>query len=257
MDEIPPELRARRQSLYDTITRTGRARRRRRFATAVVVVSIVIAIPVAAVAMTSHGGGSNVLSILPATTSTSVPDSTTVTTIETPSTTVDTPTSSAPSVPSSEPPPTEPTTTPVTGLTCHNSENPACGPVDYEPPITNAAAHLTIVSVSPAAPKVGENVTITLRATDPDSRIDQSSVWCNEGGYTFGDGESTRCIADCATARFGPWDPPAPHPSDLVIRMNHKYATVGSYEAKFTASGDVCGPRPSSASASVVITVSS
>ncbi len=252
MDEIPPDVQARRDGIYEKVTRAGRTRRRRRAFALVTVVAAVVAIPVAAVAVnSSKGSGPRVVASATTTSSTTVPTPTT------PSTSAAVTTSSAPLPTTVETPLTGPvSSTSTTALACHNSENPACGPLHYVPAITNEPAHLTVVSVSPTVPKAGEKVTVTLRSTDPDSRIDRAGIWCNDGGYTFGDGESTGCAASCVSLGFGTWDPPAPHPGNLVISIDHAYAKAGTYEAKFTASGDVCGPRPSSASVSVVIGVS-
>jgi hypothetical protein len=230
MDNLPPELHDRRDSIFDRVTTTGRTRRRRRTAAAFAVVAVVLAIPITAVAMNaSH---------------------------ESPGVRVS-------SVPSTSVTPTVPDTTGTTDTTvragCHDSQDPACGPIRYDPPITNEPARIEITSVTPAVPKVGETVTFTLRARDPDSLFSASSVWCNGGGRagaSFGDDSpETVCIADCVGPGFGTWDPPAPQPSDLTFHSDHVYNRAGTFAVKITAEAGVCSARPSEATVSTTVTV--
>jgi hypothetical protein len=233
MDNLPPELRDRRDSIFDRVTTTGRTRRRRRTAAAFAVVAVVLAIPITAVAMNaSHES--------PGVRVSSVPSTSVTPTVADPTGT------------------TETTTTVKAG--CHNSYDPACGPLRYAPPLTNEPARLEITSVTPAVPKVGEMVTFTLRARDPDSLFSASTVWCNGGGRagsTFGDGEGGGqvCIADCVGAGSGTWDPPAPQPSDLTFHSDHVYKRAGTFAVKITAEAGVCSARPSEATASTTVTV--
>jgi hypothetical protein len=229
MDDLPPELRARRDTIYERVTTAGRTRRRRRSAVMFAVVAVVLAIPITAVALNaSHDNPRVSVSSAP---STRAPASSSETT----------------SIPYS---------TTTVNAACHNSVDPACGPIRYNPPITNEPARLVITSVVPALPKVGQNVTFTLRATDPDSKFSDSSIWCNGGGVSFGDGSAGMvCIADCTGPGFGTWDPPEPKPSDLTFHSDHTYLRAGTFDVKITVEADVCGVRPSPASASTTVTV--
>jgi hypothetical protein len=228
MDNLPPELRDRRDSIFDRVTGAGRTRRRRRSAAMFAVVAVVLAIPITAVALNASDSGPRVrVSSTPST-----QDSTTSTSA-TPSTTE---------------------TTAKGG--CHNSYDPACGPLRYDPPITNEPARLEITSVTPAVPKVGENVTFTLRAQDPDSLFSASTVWCNGGGSSFGDGEGGQtCIADCVSQGSGTWEPPAPQPSELTFHSDHAYTRAGTFAVKITAEAGICSARPSEATVSTTVTV--
>ena len=257
MDDLPPELHARRQEIHNKVVRRARALRHRRAAAMIAAIAIVVAIPTAAIALNSggnsHGHARVAVSGEPTTepATTSSTDATT-TTIEA---TTTTPSSTANSTATTAV--TQPAETSTTNLVCHNSMNPACGPLRYVPPITDQPATLT-VKVSPEAPTVGETVTFTFHATDPDSRIEASDIWCNNGGYSFGD-ESTDGIM-CETAcypvpGYGPWDPPLAQPSDVTVTLTHTYEKAGTFRAKFGMTAEPCGPRPSMTSTAVTVTV--
>ncbi len=72
------------------------------------------------------------------------------------------------------------TSTSTTDSACHNSENSACGPLRYVPPLTNRQPNLILVNVSTQTPRVGEKVTVTMRAVDADSEFNANSLWCND-----------------------------------------------------------------------------
>jgi hypothetical protein len=263
MEELPPELSARRQGIYDRVVGAGRTRRRRRIAALVTVTAVIVAVPVAAVALSGTDNPRPRIALENPSTTLSIPDASTTTDVPTASTTEPTTTSVAPTTEPStvdtQPvvvPSTEPTTS-TSLLVCRNNKaDEACGPFHYDPPITNEPAALVVVKVEPAHPKVGEEVTFTLRATDADSEFYPFGMWCNGGSQEFGDGnQGASCIADCVFPGYGPWDPPAVHPSDITVKITHTYAEAGTYRAQFTGEADVCGSRTSDATASVRVTV--
>ena len=172
----------------------------------------------------------------------------------------DVPSSPAPPAPpetatTAEPLPPTPAVPPSSPAVCHNSTDPACGAFRYEPPLTNAPAHLQIVSTEPAAPVVGDTVTFTVRLTDPDSFVAKTPDLC--GTLSFGDGETGDCISDCAGTgpQYGPWDPPAPEPGDGTFTVKHVYARAGDFVAAFSTTAGTCSPRASNASASTTVHV--
>jgi hypothetical protein len=252
MDELPPELHPRRQEIHNRVRRRAQALRHRRAAAMIAVIAMLVAIPTAAIALnaagSSHGGTTVAVSGDPTTeaTTTGSTDAIEATT-----------TSLSPTVNSTASTTvSQPAATSSTSLVCHNSMNPACGPLRYEPSITDQPATLT-VKVSPNAPKVGEMVTFTFHATDPDSRISPPDVWCNNGGYSFGDGsDGTMCETACAAVPgYGPWDPPLGQASDVTATLTHAHEKVGTFRATFGMTAEPCGPRPSMTSTAIAVTV--
>jgi hypothetical protein len=256
MTELPPELASRRAAIHDRVVRRGIAMRRRRWFAVSMGAALVVALPVAAVGLSTagenatrrveaiaprNGGVIPTTSAAPTTSTTQAPTST-----ETPTTTTVPPTTVS----------TSATTMPT--LICRNSTEPACGPFQYDPPITNQPATLTVVSVEPSAPNAGEKVAFTLHASDPDSFIptDEScGPLAPAGIFAFGDGARGGCVAGCAAPgpQYGPWTPPPPIPGDATFTLEHAYPKTGSFTADFVIVADECGPRHSEASISVMV----
>ena len=144
---------------------------------------------------------------------------------------------------------TVPSTTTTTAV-CRNSTNPSCGPMFYDPPITNQPTSIT-VTTAPAVPRAGDAVTFTVHVADPDTPISERP--CVE--YTFGEGSARggTCASHCPNipARYGAWEPPPPRPGDSTFKMEHIYATAGVFEARFRVTVGMCDPRASSAIADV------
>jgi len=252
MDNLPPDLRSRRHEIHDKVFRRARALRRRRASAIIIAVAIVVVVPVTAIALTagrdSHASSRIAISEAPTTrpATSSSPETTTSSTRAT--------TTTRPSTSSS----TEATTSVTGGDTttpgCHNSTSPACGQLYYDPPITNQPASVS-VTVSPKSPTIGQTVTFTLHARDPDSNLDSTATWCNDRGYTFGDGIESRCAVACASRGYGRWDPPPARPSDVTLTLEHTYSKPGTYHSTFTISAEPCGPRTSAASAVASVTI--
>ena len=173
---------------------------------------------------------------------------------------------------------TDPTTT--TTLVCHNSTNPACGAFHYEPALTNDPGTATLVA-SPTDADVGflagQDVQLTLFATDPDS-----AVWGNLDGelqdvtktggafcgwYDFGDGNTGHgdkgpgtCVPngcpDVLSNRYGAWDVPPTHPTNNVVLITfYMFDRPGTYDVTLTATADPCGPRLSELSATTTVNI--
>ena len=244
-DELPPELRSRRQAIYTQVIRRGRARRYRRLGAVSFAVALVIASPIVAIALVGRGGGNSqrVSTFEPSTT-------------EVVGTTSQTPTTPSSAVSSTVPTTTTtaPATTTTTSLVCRNSTNPACGPFSYDPAITNQPATLT-ATTAPATPTAGVIVTFTLHATDPDTFID-ATRFC--GQASFGEGDGTGCAVACAATgpQYGPWAPPPPNPGHATFTMTHTYPHAGTYTAHFSFTAGECGPRPSPATATITVHIS-
>jgi hypothetical protein len=248
-EELPPELRARRHAIYAQVTRRGRAQRHRRLGAVFLAVAVVVAMPIVAVALNSTSDGHNqrIATFAPSTTGEADIASRTSTT---PPSEV---TSTAPllSTTSTQ----QSATTTATSLVCRNSTDPQCGPLVYDPPITNQPATLT-ATTTPATPTAGEVVTFTVHTADPDSFIDPG-MFC--GQVSFGDGNDTGCQVACAAngPQYGPWAPPPPTAGDATFTMTHTYPRAGTYTARFSFTADECGPRPSPASTSITVHISS
>jgi hypothetical protein len=246
-DELPPELRSRREAIYAQVTQRGRARRYRRRGAVAFAIAVVVATPIVGVALTRQTGhNERVATFAPSTTTEG--DTTTLT-----------PTTTSPTTSTVAPPTTTSTTTtttsspPTTTLICRNSTNPACGPLSYVPPVTNQPATL-VVTTEPRAPTAGQTVTFKLHATDPDTFI-SSDMFC--GQIMFGEGNGTGCQVACAPIgpQYGPWAPPPPRPSDVTFTVTHVYPRAGTYTARFSFVAGECSVRPSPASTSINVRI--
>jgi hypothetical protein len=119
-------------------------------------------------------------------------------------------------------------------------------------PLTNEPMTVEVVKVEPTTPHVGDTVTFTVRATDPDSFISPGPGFC--GRSAFGDGPAGDCGPSCAIRP--PGTPTPPRPSDQTFELTHVYELAGDYEVSITVRADQCGPRPSEATASIIVHVS-
>jgi hypothetical protein len=257
VSDVPPELQPRRDELHDKVVRRARALRRRHVGAIAIVTAIVVAIPTAAIALNAGANSPSHSRVAVSGDPTTEP--TTTASTDTTTTTIETTTTTPPSTINATvtSPATKPAETSTTSLLCHNSMNPACGPLRYVPPVTDKAATLDIVKISPTTPTVGEPVTFTFHATDPDSHIEMSAMWCNNGGYSFGDESlTTHCESVCAgVPGYGPWDPPLPQPSDVTFTLKHTYDKAGTFQAKFGITAEPCGSRASKASTAISVVV--
>jgi hypothetical protein len=101
----------------------------------------------------------------------------------------------------------------------------------FDPPVgTNAAVSMT-VSVSPAHPQPGQQVTFTLQASDPDSHLLYLGTYrfSRQGPGVVGDDT----IGRCPTA-YGPWDPPKKSSGSAKKVLRYTYKDAGTYEAYFS-----------------------
>lgn len=154
------------------------------------------------------------------------------------------PSTPAPPVPVSVDPPPPPENTTIPGPVCRNSVNPDCGPLVWDPPLTNQNLTVSVVSVSPAAPKAGDTVSFTLRVTDPDHRVTANCAVADYNGN--GDGsaiERFSCARPSCPDAHGPWDPPPAVPETREFTFNHAYPQ-GSYAPVFIFHTDSDTPCP-------------
>lgn len=131
-------------------------------------------------------------------------------------------------------PPEPITTTTVTNPsgnstpTCRNAVAPACGPFRWDPaPPANAPIVVT-VTMSPAKPRVGEEVVFHVHAEDPDATV--QCVFIQVGSASLGEvcGEpSILCLAE----PHGPWDLPAPRGSVVDRDLRHTFTEAGPFTA--------------------------
>lgn len=137
---------------------------------------------------------------------------------------------------------------PSPSLHCRNSTNSKCGPFRWDPEPRNEPIRLTI-EVSPKSPRVGEEVTFSVVAEDPDAQFQES------GGYAFNpdfpatqpqpSGPVALPITICSTIAYGPWDLPPKTPDRMTREFRHRYEEAGTYRAVFgfetrTGGGLIC-----------------
>jgi hypothetical protein len=103
------------------------------------------------------------------------------------------------------------------------------------------------VCASPSNPRVGETVTFSLKASDPDAAIDTDG--CSQPRAAYGDEQdkSVSCMSICQK------DNPSPESTTLAKRFTHAYAKPGPYKAVFTVGS--CAPKASTGTVAVEITV--
>jgi hypothetical protein len=129
--------------------------------------------------------------------------------------------------------------------TCHNSLDRRCGAFFYTTTPQGNQALNAVVTSSPLEPRVGETVTFTVTAIDPDA--DQVTVTKTDFGdrdaYVLG-GEFgrglkqltamgyLRVIAATRTGPTGPWDAPIARGVPFTKTYTHAYTTAGHFTFK-------------------------
>lgn len=157
--------------------------------------------------------------------------------------------------PVTSPPSTEaPTPDITTPPACRNSQDPACGPLRYEPSPVNLPMAVD-VTFSPQRPRPGEEVTFTVRVRDDGPAGPGNCV--NQQRYGEADEVVALCTASCMEEqKFGPWDPPPPENIRFQETFSHAYAEAGSYTATFAYNvGGDCTFSPYRSTGEVSITV--
>lgn len=158
--------------------------------------------------------------------------------------------------PVTSPPSTEaPTPDTTTPPACHNSHDPACGPLQYEPPPVNHPMAVD-VTFSPQRPRPGEKVTFTVRVRD-DGPADPGDC-VNQQSYGEPGEAVSFCTASCApeAIKYGPWDPPPPENTSFQESFRHSYAEAGTYTARFAYNvGSDCSFSPYRSTGEASITV--
>lgn len=123
---------------------------------------------------------------------------------------------------------------------------------------TNENQPLTLEVCGPVSAKVGQSVTFTVVATDPDAPVFEDQCFGGDPEVDFGDGgPQARCTVAC--------DAPirdrktAPEAGALKKALTHMYSKAGTYTATFTyRSGSACdrdNPYASTGSVSMTVTV--
>ncbi|HZP15771.1 MAG TPA: hypothetical protein VFA96_08110 [Nocardioides sp.] len=118
------------------------------------------------------------------------------------------------------------------GSACHNSGDPACGPLALVPTPGANQPIATKVSVSPEHPAVGQKVTYTVSITDPDAPAQGCAGSRDFGDYTVGPLECDPPVC----ARFGEWDAPQAKAGSFVQTFTHVFAKAGTFTATFPVS---------------------
>lgn len=119
---------------------------------------------------------------------------------------------------------------------CRNSTDPRCGPFRWDGVVANQGMTLDL-RWSPANPEIGQAVTFTLTASDPDAPADGffQSYGFGDGGALIADDFPEECD------RYGPWSLPAPKPGRWVATYTHTYSRTGTFQAWFTRSSRTPG----------------
>ena len=145
------------------------------------------------------------------------------------------PTASASASPSaSETPSASPTASPKPTPTpipkCVDTTDASCGSFYFYPGVDKDEPVTVDVTYEPKNPVVGQKVTFTLHATDPDSRL------LKLGSYRFtgrGPGaEADRFPGFCPIA-YGKWDPPKAEDGEVTQKISYTYENHGDYKATF------------------------
>jgi hypothetical protein len=144
--------------------------------------------------------------------------------------------------------------TPVTTV----PENPATvPPTSVDPgyrvprgtvPIANLPAQIDVVRIEPNAPKVGDTVTFTVRAQDPDAMIVED---CGVTDAYSDTGSFQTCFVRCPVKATDP----AAHVDEKTF--THRYDEAGTFTATFKVKSGSCDPEHGSeASTTVTMLVS-
>lgn len=154
------------------------------------------------------------------------------------------------------------TTLRTTTTTCRNSMSASCGPFRWDPSPGNDQPVSVSVSYFPTTVHPGDEVTFTVRSSDPDDQINTNDR-CRAVN-SFGDGTSDPPSPECprcpTPGRYGPWTPPAKNGGQRFETVKHTYNLAGQYTATFRrVSGDPCpdqtDPYASEGGASVTVNV--
>ena len=147
--------------------------------------------------------------------------------------------------------PTEQPSSTASAPVCINSYDPACGAFYWDPaPGSNAPMNITIHASSTTL-TVGETVTVTGAATDPDAEIVCHQV---EWGPTY------VLFGVMLRSKFGRWDTPEKKLGHVTETVSHAYDKPGTYRIAFEAISGGCpdsstNPYTSEGTASVTVTV--
>lgn len=165
------------------------------------------------------------------------------------------PASDTVSPPTTPLPPTTAAPTTTSTTTCRNSRDPACGPFRYDPVPVDQPMELA-VRVSPDRARAGEEVAFAVRVRDDgpasaDNCINMASFGEENESVGF-------CTAACAPQepQYGTWDPPEPENTSFEETFRHTYDEPGSYTATFSYNvGADCSFSPYRSEGSVSVTV--
>lgn len=112
--------------------------------------------------------------------------------------------------------------------------NPECGPFKWDPaPGENSPVTIGI-SVSPAQPKAGQQVTFYIVIDDPDAAIqgDSYAASFGESGTVVDPNGPIEDFPSCKQG-YGPWVPPKKIAGHWEMTLQHVYEAPGTYKAGF------------------------
>ena len=134
---------------------------------------------------------------------------------------------------------------------CVNSYDPACGDFYWDPaPGPNAPMTISVTASSTTV-TVGETVSVTGTASDPDAHL-----ICRKAEW----GPTYIGFAVTMRAKYGRWVTPDKTPGTVTETFTHVYDTPGTYKVMFEAESGACGdwgtnPYSSQGTADVTVTV--
>lgn len=156
------------------------------------------------------------------------------------------------------------TTTPATTTTtlpCRDSFEPRCGPFYWDPDPGPSSPLTVTLSVEPANPRVGEQVTVTADVLDPDTPSFGGDAVSGDGGHLSAwKGGTLVCAAVRVPTRYGPWTPPARQPTSRQDVWHYTYRSPGTYTIRLVYTSVSCSvasqPYSGTGSAELTLTVS-
>jgi hypothetical protein len=111
---------------------------------------------------------------------------------------------------------------------CRNSAKPECGPFRWDPAPADNQPLTATVSFTPQNPRVGETVTFTVHAEDPDASIPCVGLTFPLPEGIAGEFCSRPTLGCGGDEPHGPWDTPAAMPSSVDRVFTHVFSSSGA-----------------------------
>lgn len=112
---------------------------------------------------------------------------------------------------------------------CRNSREPRCGPFYWDPPPDANQPLVVDITYKPESPKVGEEVTFYIVATDLDAEVSACSSYTLDGST----GSGCQIVSEPCLPRYGPWTP-VKRPGRYETELRYTYQEPGTYTASYS-----------------------